>query len=155
MTKYLLGADCGTTAIKVALFDTDGNKITHHAEEYALIRPSAQRVEQRPEVYWNTFKTCLAKVLECSGVDKEDIIAFAFDSSAETIVFLDQDMQPLDNFYVWMDNRAEEEAVEINADFSAEDILHHTGQCPIDPVYPATKILWFKSIIRKSLPEFP
>ena len=81
-------------------------------------------MEQRPEVYWNTFKTCLAKVLECSGVDKEDIIAFAFDSSAETIVFLDQDMQPLDNFYVWMDNRAEEEAVEINLQISRQKILH-------------------------------
>lgn len=148
MTKYLLGADCGTTAIKVALFDAEGNKVCHHAEEYALIRPSAQRVEQRPEVYWDTFRTCLAKVLERAraeaGVTPDDIVAFAFDSSAETIVFLDGDMEPLDNFYVWMDNRAEEEAVEINERFSADDILRHTGQCPIDPVYPATKILWFK-----------
>ena len=105
--KYLLAADCGTTAIKVALFDTEGNKVVHHAEEYALIRPSAQRVEQKPEVYWDTFRTCLSRVLSDSAVDPDDIVAFAFDSSAETMVFMDENMEPLDNFYVWMDNRAE------------------------------------------------
>ncbi|MBQ1840549.1 MAG: hypothetical protein II128_04355, partial [Atopobiaceae bacterium] len=147
--KYLLGADCGTTAIKVALFDTEGNKVVAKAQEYPLIRPSAQRVEQEAGVYWQTFKDCLAYVLDRAAVDKEDIVAFAFDSSAETMVFLDERMEPLDNFYVWMDNRAEAEAVEINEAFSPEDIARHTGQCPIDPVYPATKILWFK----KNKPE--
>ena len=147
--KYLLAADCGTTAIKVALFDTEGNKVVHHAEEYALIRPSAQRVEQKPEVYWDTFRTCLSRVLGDSAVDPDDIVAFAFDSSAETMVFMDENMEPLDNFYVWMDNRAEEEAVEINERFSADEIGHHTGQCPIEPVFPATEVLWF----RKNKPE--
>ena len=147
--KYLLAADCGTTAIKVALFDTEGNKVVHHAEEYALIRPSAQRVEQKPEVYWDTFRTCLSRVLSDSAVDPDDIVAFAFDSSAETMVFMDENMEPLDNFYVWMDNRAEEEAVEINERFSADEIGRHTGQCPIEPVFPATEVLWF----RKNKPE--
>lgn len=147
--KYLLAADCGTTAIKVALFDTEGNKVVHHAEEYALIRPSAQRVEQKPEVYWDTFRTCLSRVLGDSAVDPDDIVAFAFDSSAETMVFMDENMEPLDNFYVWMDNRAEEEAVEINERFSADEIGRHTGQCPIEPVFPATEVLWF----RKNKPE--
>ena len=147
--KYLLAADCGTTAIKVALFDTEGNKVVHHAEDYALIRPSAQRVEQKPEVYWDTFRTCLSRVLSDSAVDPDDIVAFAFDSSAETMVFMDENMEPLDNFYVWMDNRAEEEAVEINEHFSADEIGRHTGQCPIEPVFPATEVLWFK----KNKPE--
>ncbi len=147
--NYYLGADIGTTAIKVALFDNCGNKILHHAQEYDLLKPSAQRVEQIPHVYWDTFKACVKTVMSESGVDKECVKAFAMDSSAETIVFLDEQMQPLDNFYVWMDNRAEEEAVEINNYFSAKEIVTATGQTPIDPVYPATKILWF----RKNKPE--
>ena len=65
------------------------------------------------------------------------------------MVFMDENMEPLDNFYVWMDNRAEEEAVEINERFSAEEIGRHTGQCPIEPVFPATEVLWFK----KNKPE--
>ena len=102
---YYLGADIGTTAIKAALFDDSGRTILHHAEEYDLIKPSAQRVEQRPEVYWETFKTCVRRVMEGSGVEKREVRAFAMDSSAETIVFLDEHRKPLDNFYVWMDSR--------------------------------------------------
>ena len=147
--KYYLGVDIGTTAIKAALFDNDGNKVLHCAKEYELLRPSAQRVEQNPEVYWETFKTCVKSVMAESGVDKEQVEAFAMDSSAETIVFMDENMQPLDNFYVWMDNRAEAEADEINARFSPKEIVLATGQTPVDPVYPATKILWFK----KNKPE--
>ena len=147
--KYYLGVDIGTTAIKAALFDDCGKKILHHAQEYELLKPTAQRVEQIPSVYWETFKTCVKKVMDGSGVDKNLVEAFAMDSSAETIVFLGENMEPLDNFYVWMDSRAEEEAVQINAHFSPDEIIHATGQCPIDPVYPATKILWFK----KNKPE--
>ena len=61
--NYLLGADIGTTAIKVALFDTEGNKILHHAQEYELLKPDAKRVEQVPQVYIDTFKTCVKKVI--------------------------------------------------------------------------------------------
>ena len=142
--KYYLGVDIGTTAIKAALFDENGQKVLHHAQEYDLIKPTAQRVEQIPSVYWETFKTCVKKVMADSGIDKELVEAFAMDSSAETIVFLDERMNPLDNFYVWMDSRAEEEAIQINAAFTPQQILHATGQTPIDPVYPASKILWFK-----------
>ena len=150
--QYFLGVDIGTTAIKAALFDDCGHKVLHRAQEYELLKPSAQRVEQEPHVYWDTFRTCVKEVVQKSGVDPQLIKAFAMDSSAETIVFLDEHMEPLDNFYVWLDSRAGEEANEINAHFTPEQIVHATGQTPIDPVYPATKILWF----RKNKPDlFP
>ena len=48
--QYFLGADIGTTAIKAALFDEQGRKVLHHAQEYTLLKPDAQRVEQIPHV---------------------------------------------------------------------------------------------------------
>ena len=147
--QYFLGADIGTTAIKAALFDEQGRKVLHHAQEYTLLKPDAQRVEQIPHVYWETFQACVKKVVQDSKIDPEQIKAFSMDSSAETIVFLDEKMEPLDNFYVWLDSRASIEAEEINHHFTAEEILHATGQTPIDPCYPAAKIAWF----RKHKPE--
>ncbi|NLY90447.1 MAG: FGGY-family carbohydrate kinase [Firmicutes bacterium] len=141
---YFLGADIGTTAIKAALFDENGRKLLHHVEEYELIKDDAQRVEQIPHVYWDTFKTSVQKVVSASGVDPADIKAFAMDSSAETIVFMDKEMNPLDNFYVWLDSRAVEEAEEINGYFPPEVIMKATGQAPIDPCFPAAKIAWFR-----------
>lgn len=147
--QYFLGADIGTTAIKAALFDDQGHKVIHCTQEYDLIKPDAQRVEQVPHVYWDTLKFCIKRVLEVAKVPKEDIKAFAMDSSAETIVFLDENMEPLDNFYVWLDSRAVEESEEINQHFTAQEIMQATGQAPIDPCYPAAKIAWF----RKHKPE--
>ncbi|NLL92059.1 MAG: hypothetical protein GX222_06535 [Ruminococcaceae bacterium] len=147
--KYFLGVDIGTTAIKAALFDENGKKVLHHSEEYELLKPSAQIVEQIPDVYWQTFKNCVNYVISNSGIPKEKIVSIAMDSSAETIVFLDENMNPLDNFYVWMDSRSELEADELNSHFSAEEMIFATGQTPIDSVHPATKILWF----RKNKPE--
>lgn len=147
--RYFLGADIGTTAIKAALFDENGHKLLHHAQEYELLKPDAQRVEQIPHLYWDTFKTCVKKVVAESGVNPVDIKAFAMDSSAETIVFMDEKMNPLDNFYVWLDSRAVMEAEEINAHFSPHAIMHATGQPPIDPCFPAAKISWF----RKNKPD--
>ena len=142
--QYFLGVDIGTTAIKAALFDGCGQKLLHRTQEYELLKPSAQRVEQAPHVYWDTFCACVKYVVQNSGVDPRLIKAFSMDSSAETIAFMDENLEPLDNFYVWLDSRAEEEANEINEHFPATEIIHATGQTPIDPVYPAAKILWFK-----------
>ena len=85
---YYLGGDIGTTAIKVALFDECGRKVLHRTKEYDLLRPSAQRIEQKPEVYWETFKACVKSVMADSGIDREQVAAFAMDSFAETMVFL-------------------------------------------------------------------
>ena len=37
MKKYLLGADIGTTSLKAAVFDTDGNMIRSATKDYTLI----------------------------------------------------------------------------------------------------------------------
>ena len=49
--QYFLGVDIGTTAIKAALFDGCGQKLLHRTQEYELLKPSAQRVEQACLLY--------------------------------------------------------------------------------------------------------
>lgn len=142
--KYFLGVDVGTTALKAALFDDEGNKVVHCTQEFELLKPLANYVEQKPELYLEVLKRCVKEVVLNSGIEKEKIVAMAMDSSAETIVFLDRNMQPLDNFYIWLDGRAEAEADEINAYFSQDELMKNTGQIAISPIYPAAKILWFK-----------
>ncbi|MDP4110332.1 MAG: FGGY family carbohydrate kinase, partial [Bacillota bacterium] len=142
--KYLIGVDLGSTAFKAGLFDDTGKKVSTHTEEHKLITPYAQAVEQSAEVYWDTFKTCVRSVIEKSGVDKESVLSLSLSSQGETLVFLDENMQPLHNFIVWMDIRPQEEAEIINGWFSPGEILKRTGQGPITSLYPACKVLWFK-----------
>lgn len=142
--KYLLGVDLGTTAIKVGLFDDEGAKVAVDTQEHQLLTLGEGVIEQTPDAYWTAFKIGLKNVLAKADVVKTDILALSFSSQGETMVFLDKDGRPLYNFLVWMDTRAQEEAEIINSWFTADEILHITGQGPIISLYPACKVLWMK-----------
>lgn len=142
--RYLIGADLGTTAVKVGLFDTDGRAVAVDTVEHTLITPATGVVEQSPDVYWGAFKTCLQRVLDTAGINRAAIIAMSLSVQGETLTFLDADGEPMGNFIVWMDTRAQAEAEQINAWFGAEEILERTGQGPIISLYPAAKILWMR-----------
>jgi len=53
---YIIGYDLGTTAIKVSLFDEQGNLLEKSTQEYELSTPSPRAVEQEVSVYWDSFK---------------------------------------------------------------------------------------------------
>lgn len=142
--QYLIGVDLGSTAVKAGLFDSQGRKIATHTQEHQLLTPCDLAVEQCPEVYWEAFKACIAGIMEKSGVDKESVLAISLSAQGETMVFLDENMEPLYNFIVWMDTRPQEEAGVIGSWFSAEEVLQKTGQGPITSLYPACKVLWFQ-----------
>ena len=57
--KLLLGLDIGTTAMKIALFDRTGALLAVSTQEYDLLTPAPNYVEEKPEVYWDAFCTCL------------------------------------------------------------------------------------------------
>ena len=54
--KLLIGLDIGTTALKAAVFDTAGKLLAVSTQEYDLITPQVNYVEEKGEVYWNAFK---------------------------------------------------------------------------------------------------
>ena len=53
--KLLLGLDIGTTAMKIALFDRTGALLAVSTQEYDLLTPAPNYVEEKPEVYWDAF----------------------------------------------------------------------------------------------------
>ncbi|MBQ6650910.1 MAG: hypothetical protein IJM67_06620 [Atopobiaceae bacterium] len=143
-TRYLIGADLGTTAVKVGLFDTTGRVIAVDTVEHTLITPATGVVEQSPSVYWDAFRSCLLRVLDAAGINRQAILAMSLSVQGETLALLDDAGDPMGNFIVWMDTRAQAEAEQINSWFSADEILAHTGQGPIISLYPAAKILWLR-----------
>lgn len=142
--RYVLGVDLGTTAVKVGLFDDKGHVVATDTQEHVLITPSANIVEQTSEAYWNAFSLGLKNTIQKAGICASDIVSLSVSAQGETMVFLDEQMQPMSNFIVWMDARALDEAETINSWFSAEEQLAKTGQGPICSIYPASKVLWVK-----------
>ena len=89
--KLLIGLDIGTTALKAAVFDTAGKLLAVSTQEYDLITPQVNYVEEKGEVYWNAFKHAVADLKEKHPMSEEDEAALAISAQGETIFFLDKD----------------------------------------------------------------
>jgi len=143
--KYFIGLDLGTTAIKVGIFDQTGRKISVSTQEYSLITPSALIVEQDINVYWDSFRKGLTEVLAQSGVNGQDDMALSISAQSETLLFVDEAGEPLRNAIVWMDNRAQVEALELGRRFSNKEVQAVSGQPEMLATWPAPKVLWVKN----------
>jgi sugar (pentulose or hexulose) kinase len=147
--EHILSVDLGTTAIKVALFDEHGRLAASATREYTLLTPSTLAVELPVETYWQAFRAGVGEVLERSGVQPKTIRALGISAQGETLIFAGRDGKPLCNAIVWLDNRAQKQAQELNAEFPEKDTYRITGQVSIVPTWPAAKVLW----IRENEPE--
>ncbi|HXD09642.1 MAG TPA: FGGY family carbohydrate kinase [Anaerolineales bacterium] len=140
----ILAFDLGTTALKCALHDLDGNVLAKAAEEYQLITPNADSVEMEVETYWRAFKTVVAKVLKESGINPAEIRALGVSAQGETLILVDRDGKPLRPAIVWLDNRAQKEADRLSDAFGHRSAFEITGQVKLVPTWPASKILWLR-----------
>ena len=147
MGEEILAIDLGTTAIKVALFDRSGNILALSTQEYSLITPKLDFVEADADIYWESFKNGIADIKKKRELDQ--VTALGISAQGETLFFVDKEGRPLRNAIVWMDNRAKQEAAELEEKFTNELCYRITGQVSFQPCWPASKLLW----VKKNEPE--
>lgn len=141
----LIGLDIGTTALKAAVFDTAGRLLAVSTQEYTLITPQVNYVEESGEAYWKAFQDAVTDLNRQYPLAGEEEAALAISAQGETLFFLDRDGKLLRNAIVWMDNRAQEEALFLKRTFGDETCFRITGQVSFEPCWPASKILWVKN----------
>ena len=134
----LLGIDFGTTALKACLFNEKGERLASQSRQYQLIT-KGEFVEFDPEDFFKIFKDALENIASRFTVD-----AMAIDTQGETLIVLDKHGKPLMNAIIWLDNRAEQQAKQMEERFGVKYIYERTGQSEIPAGYPAPKILWIK-----------
>ncbi|MFA6931126.1 MAG: FGGY family carbohydrate kinase [Lentisphaeria bacterium] len=140
----VLALDIGTTAVKAALFDLQGHLLGLGTDEYTLETPRPDYVELEVQQYWFSTQTALQKALQQAQIAPENILSVAVTGQAETLILLDRAGQPLRKAIVWLDNRAVDQAREIEAHFSLLKLFRMSGQNEMLPCWPAAKILWLR-----------
>ena len=140
----ILAVDLGTTALKCALHDLQGNVVAKDTEEYQLITPDALSVEMDTETYWRAFSTAIAKVMKVSGIAPADVKALGLSAQGETLIVVDKSGRPLRRAIVWLDNRAQSEADELGELLGHRHAYETTGQVKLVPTWPAAKVLWLR-----------
>jgi L-ribulokinase len=71
----------------------------------------------------------MRQVLTESGISGRDVAAIALDTTGSSVIPVDSALQPLDDYYLWCDHRAHEEAKQITEIALAEDVeaIHWCG----------------------------
>ncbi|MBE7010302.1 MAG: hypothetical protein E7418_02285 [Ruminococcaceae bacterium] len=134
----LLGIDVGTTSMKAAVFSREGEELSSATLDYTL-RQDGNIVEFDTESYWNLLQEAVDQVTDGLQVD-----AMSIDTQCETLILTDDDGTPVRDAIVWLDNRAEEQAMKIEAHFGEQRVYEVTGQPEVTATWPACKLLWVK-----------
>ena len=142
--NFYLGLDMGTTGVKAAVFDASGNMAGAGLTEYTLETPAPDIVELDADIYWESAKSAIAEAVKKAAIAPEQIVSIAITGQAETLIMVDSDGNPLRKAIVWLDNRAADEARELDERFGTEELFRLSGQTEMLPCWPAPKILWFK-----------
>jgi len=115
--RVVAGVDFGTLSTRVTLLDDQRGRLGTASASYPLHRrrDDPDFATQSHADQMNAFVQAMHNVLEETGIRGEDVEAIALDTTGSSVVPVDANMQPLDDYYLWCDHRALREAEEITA----------------------------------------
>ncbi len=143
MRKLLLGIDIGTSACKIAVFDTDGQVIARSIQDYALYYPNPGWVEQNPEEWWEAICVGIQDVLHQGTFVPEEIAGIGIDGQSWSAIPVDKDGSCLANTPIWMDTRARDICRRVEQEIGEERIFKVSGN-GFEPSYSTPKMIWFR-----------
>ncbi len=142
---YFVGADVGTTSVKVALFDADGASLAQWSSALSTARPRAGYVEQNPDDWIEATVAGLADVLD--GVGEGAVAAVGLCSQVNTHAFVDANGKALAPAIVWQDGRAAEDAAKLDRLVpEAQRLAWWGAPLPIDASHVLSRIAWMARV---------
>ncbi len=142
METLLCGIDVGTSGAKAMLLGLDGRQYGAGYAEYSTLYSQPGWAEQDPEEWWIAVCKAIRRSLSYTHVKPERIKGVAVCSQAPTLLPLDHAGKPVRPAIIWMDRRAEKEAIKLKELLGDNVITHVTGN-RTDPFYLAARLLWF------------
>ena len=111
------GVDFGTLSVRVTLVHSQQGPIGTASTEYPLHRrrEDPDFATQSHQDQMQALVRATRAVLEQTGVAGEGIVAIALDTTGSSVVPVDENLEPLDDYYLWCDHRAKAEAEQITA----------------------------------------
>ena len=144
MKNYLLGVDLGTTNVKAAIYDLDGQLISMgEAGNYPIISKHMNWAEQDAGQWWDGTVEAIRQAIGRAGKPTDEIAGISVSSQGMAMLPLDEKGEPLTHAHIWMDRRAVKEANYIEEVFGTDRIQRCFG-VRSDPYYQITNILWYK-----------
>jgi len=106
------GVDFGTQSVRVAIVDSERGPIGAGTAEYPVNRDRRDPdfATQSHASHMDALALATQRGLADARVEGKAVEAIALDTTGSTVVPVDERLEPLDDYYLWADHRAKEEA---------------------------------------------
>ncbi|HTR77211.1 MAG TPA: FGGY family carbohydrate kinase, partial [Gemmatimonadaceae bacterium] len=106
------GVDFGTQSVRVAIVDSERGPLGAGVAEYPVIRSRADPDfgTQSHRAHMDALAAATRAALAESGVAGEMIRSIALDTTGSSVIPVGAGLEPLDDYYLWCDHRAKDEA---------------------------------------------
>ena len=144
--KYYIGADLGTSALKLLLVTADGSIANTVSKTYNVNFPHPGWSEQSPEDWWQAFCRGVKELTQ--NIDTDDIEGIGAGGQMHGLVILDKDDNVIRPAILWNDGRTYKETEYLNTVIGKEKLSSLTANIAFAG-FTAPKLLW----LRENEPE--
>lgn len=132
-----LGIDLGTSAVKVLVVDDDGVALARTSRSYPIHAPRPGWAEQSPSDWWTAVCAATREAVSTAAVP---IVSVGLSGQLNGLVLLDEHDRPLANAIIWLDIRAEQQALRLAA---LADFTEITGNA-LSAICVLPKLAWLE-----------
>jgi ribulokinase len=140
--QCVLGIDYGTGGCRVGIFDRTGGPVVFESIEFPTNFPHSGRAEQDPDHWWEALIAAIKGALKKGGVAAEDIAGIGTDTTAATVVAMDENGNHLRPAIMWMDVRASQQAQRVSE--TGDPALKYNGFGAVSAEWGLPKVMWLK-----------
>jgi L-ribulokinase len=115
MSTKVAGVDFGTLSVRVSIFDDQSGRLGAGVAEYPVHRKrnDPDYATQSHADHMSALEAATKQALEAAAVKGSEVKAMALDTTGSTVIPVGENLEPLDDYYLWADHRAWREAAEI------------------------------------------
>lgn len=106
------GADFGTLSVRVSIVDSERGRLASGVAEYPLHRKrdDPDHATQSHADHMRALADATRQALAASHVPGDAVEALAVDTTGSSVIPVGENLEPLDDYYLWCDHRAWKEA---------------------------------------------
>jgi L-ribulokinase len=111
------GVDFGTLSVRVSIVDSERGLLASAVSEYPLHRKREDPdfATQSHEDHMRALADATRAAVKSAGISGQQVESIALDTTGSSVVPVGEGLVPLDDYYLWCDHRAKEEAALITA----------------------------------------
>ncbi|MBZ5654773.1 MAG: ribulokinase [Acidobacteriia bacterium] len=117
------GVDFGTLSVRTSIVDSERGLIGSAVSEYPLHRKreDPEYATQSHADHMRALAEATRRAVQEAGIRGDQVEAIALDTTGSSVIPVGEGLAPLDDYYLWCDHRAKQEAAEIT------ELAHREG----------------------------